>query len=176
MRGTAKTVQMNQAVVRRANVVQVPSSAKTTIAHHRRPSATEQTIVEMAQTNRTVICLALNLNSSVVRTAVASLTVGNAMEIQTVKMVQMKMRRFVTRGLVIQKRNFRAKMEGVYQNCGCATSIMIVGMILMNRLTCVDRGTALQVGRDAQDGPTTDAYLNGCSATVKTTAAITLTN
>lgn len=89
------------------------------------------------------------------------------MAMQIVKMVQMKIRRYVTIGLVIQKLNFHVKMDVAYQNYGCAILIMIAAMIRTNQLICVDKRIVRLVGKDVQDDPIIVAYPNGYSAMVK---------
>lgn len=89
------------------------------------------------------------------------------MEILTAKIVQMKTLKFVISVLVMSILNLHVKMADAYQNYGCVILIMIVGMTRTSQLTCADKGIVQLVGSVALEELITDAYRNGCSATVK---------
>lgn len=67
-------------------------------------------------------------------------------------------------------------MGAAYPSFGCATSITIVAMTQMSRLTCADREIAQPAGSDAQDNPTTVAFPSGSSVMVKMIVEITATS
>lgn len=75
---------------------------------------------------------------------------------------------------MILKLNLAARTVDAFPSCGCAISITIVVMIQTSPLTCVVKGTAQPDGRGAQGNLTTDAFLNGSSATEKMIVVITV--
>lgn len=169
---TAKTAPMNRQHALHANAEPVPSSAKTAAALLRRRFVMVQTTAAMALTNRTATCLAPSLNSNADQTGAASSTAGNVTVTLTAKTVQMKTHRSVTNVPATRKPNLRVKTAAAYRNYGCAISTTTAATIPMNRRTCAVRGTAQQAGNVVQEGQTTVASRNGCSATGKTTVVI----
>lgn len=89
------------------------------------------------------------------------------MGILIVKTIVTKIPQCVTIDHVTQIQNSLARMDAVFPNYGCVTSITIVEMILMNQLTCAGRKIALTDGDGVQDNRTTDVYQNGCSVMVR---------
>ena len=81
--------------------------------------------------------------------------VGNVMEILTVKTVLMKIQVYVINENAILQHSLLVKMAVVFLNSGCVTLTMIAAMTLTNLLTCVDKRTVLQDGKDVQDGTIT---------------------
>lgn len=163
---------MNLQVAHHVSAELVPSSAKMVAALLQQQSVMVQMTVVMAQMNKTATCHVLNSSSSAVPTDAAFSTVGNAMAIQIVKTVPMKIHRFVINEPVTQKQNLHVKMADAYRNYGCVILIMIVGMTLMNLLTCVVKEIAPLDGNAVLAEQIIDAYRNGCSAMEKTTVVI----
>lgn len=96
------------------------------------------------------------------------------MATQIVKTTAMKTRQCVIIDLVTPTLNSPARTVVAFLNYGCVISTMIVVMTLTNLLTCVARRTVPRDGEDVLARPTTDVFLNGCSAMAKTIVEMVL--
>lgn len=67
-------------------------------------------------------------------------------------------------------------MPDAFRNCGCAISTTTAVTTQTNRPTCVDNVIVQPVGNVARVNRITVAFRNGCSATEKMIAVITVTN
>merc|ERR1719237_1169945 len=167
---TVRTGQTSRLRARRESAGTVSSSARTIIAPLSLQSATGGTIVGIGVMRKTATMSVRSTSSSARSPVVASLVPGSVMEMPTVWTAQTKQRTCATSGPAMMRLNSSAETESASPSCGTVTTTTTVGMTQTSQLTSAETEIAQLAGDDAQVRPTTDASLNGCSATARMTA------